>query len=506
MVRSKILSCFILSAGIIAATQAQDDVYYNPNQTKNNSGSSNSDYQQQYESNPKQEAPASNPADYDSKNDGYSTGGQDKAYQYDERTNNNNNEYYSDSYYDDDDYMSSWNYSSRLRRYYTPNYGVSFFSDWYDPFYWYQPVVVVNYGYRNPWYSSWRYDMCYSQPWRCNVNNYNFGYNPYSNWGWNSPCFGGFGYSSFGYGYGGGYYGYPYNYGYFGGYYGGYNNFGYGYGNGGYGYHDYGYNQPQYSYSGPRHRTGAAGSNTSDGQIHRATGRTGKTDETEIPREGIVKPTPGRGNVVETNKRPTETPTPNTNPNVNPRTPEQMKPRTQENTPVLQPRQPQTRPMEYDQKPREQAPVRINNDDNLKPRQEMQERPRETPAPRINNDNYQRPRQEMQERPRETPAPRINNDNYQRPRQEMQERPRETPAPRINNDNYQRPRQEMQERPRETPAPRINNDNYQRPRQEMQERPREIQPSPRQEMRMNDGGGRNMGGSGGGNGGRSRGR
>lgn len=451
MVRSKILSCFLLSAGIIASTQAQDDVYYNPNSTKSNSGSNSTDYQQQYESTPKQEAPTSNPSDYDSKNDGYSTGGQDKAYQYDEKTTNSNDEYYSDSYYDDDDYLSSWNYSSRLRRYYTPNYGVSYYSDWYDPFYWYQPVVVVNYGYRNPWYSSWRYDMCYYQPWRCNVNYYSYWYNPYTNWGWNSPCFGGYsgyGYSSFGYGYGygGGFYGYPYYNGYYGGYYGGYNN--YGYGNGGYGYHDYGYNQPHYSYSGPRHRTGAAGSNTSDGQIHRATGRSGKTDETDLPREGIVKPTPGRGNVVETNKRPTETPAPTVHPNVNPRTPEQMKPRTPENSPVVQPRQPQTRPMDYEQRPREQQP-RINND-NLKPRQEIQERPRETPAPRMNNDGYQRPRQEIQERPRET-----------------------------------------------TPAPRMNNDNNQRPRQEIQVHPREMQ-APRQEMRMNDGGGRNMGGNNGG--------
>jgi hypothetical protein len=96
-----------------------------------------------------------------------------------------------------------------------------------------EATLGMEYGYGGGWGGGW---------------NNGWGGNPYMN-----------GYQA---GYYNGYYNAGYNNGYYNGYYnGGYNN----------GYGDYS-QQQNYSYYGPRKQSGAAGSNTTDGQIKRAEG------------------------------------------------------------------------------------------------------------------------------------------------------------------------------------------------------------------------------------------
>lgn len=300
---SKYLAVAALSLGA-SSLFAQDDVYYNPKSNQGTTQPSQTDYQQQYETSP---TPASNANDYDYKRDGYST---TDPSQY--SGVNNTSSQTSDSYYDDDYFFDDFSYSGRLNRFYQPHSGLGYWNNFYDPFYWNRPTIIVQTSYYNPWWSNWRYNICNVQPWRCQVYSYgnswgggwNNGWiNPWMNtWncGWNTGYGGGWNYG-FGGGWNNGWGGNPYMNGYQAGFYNGYYNGGYnngyynGYYNGGYnnGYGDYSHQQ-NYSYYGPRKQSGAAGSNTTDGQIKRAEGKAGKTDETDIPRQGLVRPIDGR--------------------------------------------------------------------------------------------------------------------------------------------------------------------------------------------------------------------
>ncbi len=291
----KYIAVAALSLGV-SSLFAQDDVYYNPNSNKGTTQPVQTDYQKQYETTTPEPTPASNASNYDYKRDGYST---PDASQYSSTKNGSNNQV-SDSYYEDDYYFDDFSYSGRLNRFYQPHRGLGYWNNFYDPFYWSTPTIIIQTSYYNPWWSNWRYNICNLQPWRCQL--YSYG----GSWGggWNTGWGGGWNYG-YGGGWGGGWNngwgGNPYWNGYQAGYYNGYYNAGYnngyynGYYNGGYnnGYGDYN-QQHNYSYYGPRKQSGAAGGNTTDGQIKRAEGRAGKTDETDIPREGLVKPIGGR--------------------------------------------------------------------------------------------------------------------------------------------------------------------------------------------------------------------
>lgn len=238
---------------------AQDDVYYDPN--KDPGLQQNNDAPEQ---------PVVPAAD---KTDGYGNPSDNPAYQYDEAESSsdqqNGNSYVTNNYYEDDD-DNAYYYTNRLRRYYSPNWGVNYYSYWFTPSYYYgwnnwNTSVTISLG--SPWYQDpwWRwnnrhhstvviYDPWYDPYWSYNwgwssCNYYNTWSNPYYG---NSCSYSSWGYNGWGYnngGFCGGYYnGYNYGYwngynnGYYDGYYNGYNNgWNQAYGNGNY-------------YHGPRHR------------------------------------------------------------------------------------------------------------------------------------------------------------------------------------------------------------------------------------------------------------
>ena len=323
MLRFKFLfATLLLSSLIVPAVYAQsDDVYYDPRRDK---PTNNSDYQHQYDSQnnnsqnnnsqgTQQQSQqqynnnnSNSQGQYDNRTDGYNNGsqptGQDHAYQYDRGNNYNGGTYNSNGNYNDDYYADSYNsdywtdddynYTTRLRRYYRPNYYTSYYSDWYTPSYYWGAPVVVSYGY-NPWYTysrwnSWGYRPYYYDP---------FYYNPfysssYYGWGWTGGYYNPY-YSGFGYGCGYGGYGYGYGYGY-GGYGSGYwNGYRAGYNQA---YYDYGYRGWSNStpYYAPRHRSTTAGSNTTSGNVSRAVEMHHKdikgVNPNDIPRSGITKP------------------------------------------------------------------------------------------------------------------------------------------------------------------------------------------------------------------------
>ncbi len=339
------LKIFSITVLLIVAgmpkTFAQDDVYYDPAQDKStpnpqqqyengNSGTSTSESTTTQSEN----TPAQTEAD---KTDGYGN----PAEKYDPRDNyssgsNNDGSYSTDAGYYDEDY-DTYFYTTRLRRYYAPNYGTSYYSYWYTPSYyvglssWNSPYVVSY----SPWYNDpwWRwnrrhttvvvYDPFYSPYWSWNFG-WNTGayYNSWSNpyWGYGPGCFGyggGYGYGgSYGYGgYGCGYGGYGYGGGYGGycnGYYSGYYN---GYNDGYWGSTAYNNSNSGYNYYGPRHRNSTT-ETTSTGtpvvQSPRPNGGMVKpTNNTagrvnEIPKEGITRPLNPSANVPATNSaRPT---------------------------------------------------------------------------------------------------------------------------------------------------------------------------------------------------------
>lgn len=313
-----------LSVGLLLAIAftgklaAQDDVYYDPTRDK---GLPAQQPAEQYD-NSSQQTTESYSQQQSDKTDGYGN----PADKYDPRDNYNNTSYDNSSYstdagYYDEDY-DSYFYTTRLRRYYTPSYGTSYYSYWYTPSYYlgynnWNSTYIVSYSpwYNDPW---WRwnrhttvvvYDPFYSPYWSWNFGwnscaYYNSWSNPYggcfgwgggySGWGYGSGCgYGGYGYGS-GWGYGGGYYNGYYN-GYNQGYYNGYND---GYWN------STAYNNYGYHYYGPRHRNAVATPTANNGGNGTGTGGTGGggftnpgvvkgtnvKDDNFIPREGITKP------------------------------------------------------------------------------------------------------------------------------------------------------------------------------------------------------------------------
>ncbi len=287
---------------------AQDDSYYDPSKdpanqsTNQSSGNNNSSSQQESID----------------KTDGYGNPSDNPAYKYDSPSNSeayqqDGNTYITNNYYDED-----YGYTTRLRRYYTPNFGVNYYSYWFTPSFclgWgsWNNAYVVSY---NPWYSDpwwdWNrrnrvvvYDPFFDPYW-----SWNFGWNSCSYYNsWSNP-YGGYGCgnnnwgnNNWGYG-GGGYCGGN------GGYYNGYNN-GYwnGYNNGYYnGYND-GYWNTAYGgggyYNGGRRSGGSdnptnppvtpplnpvTGFNRELPKTYQQVKPNVSVKDVEIPREGIQKP------------------------------------------------------------------------------------------------------------------------------------------------------------------------------------------------------------------------
>ncbi|MFN8278055.1 MAG: hypothetical protein U0T84_11260 [Chitinophagales bacterium] len=475
----------VLFAGINFSANAQDDVYYDP---KKDRGTSGSDYQQQYQnSNTNNAQVPTNQGDgnntdmnnqdrYD-RNDGYSNAGggsgTDRAYQYDGNSssyaNGGNtyitNNYYDDDYWSDDDYL----YTTRLRRYYYPNYGTSYYDTWFTPnFYWGMPRVSINYGF-SPWYSygCWNRWNCgysgfysYYDPW---FSNYGCGYGPSSYWGWNNWYYSNW-YSPYAWGWHD-----PYWNGYYSGYYSSY------YGNN---YYDHGYRTSSVHY-GPRREGSTSGSNTSN-----ASDRPRHRMETiDIPREGVQRP---REEGVRNVNRPVET---------KPRAVDQPSERVNRDRPDMPVDRGVNRPTELgnrnngtnntfernNERPttRPDMPVRNNWDNgntpverpSMQPRQERNViRDYDRPSPRNDQPRMEQPGsdQPRQMQPRNYDQPRMEQRNFDQPRMEQR--------------NFDQPRQVQ---PRSFDQPR----NFDQPRS-MPSQPRMEQP-------------RNIGGGGGG-GGRGR--
>ena len=287
----------MFSAMFFAATSsvfAQDDVYYSPDNDKGKAGYNDANYEDQFN-----KKPSGNSSSGSNSNSGNSS----DPNNYDERssssTSSSNTDGYGNTYVTNNNYYNDDNdffYTSRLRRYYTPAYGVHFWDPWYtDAFYYTRdPWMWGNSIYVNviPSWNWWRpRTIVVYDPWGS--------WNGFNNWNaWNSPWYGNgwnnCGWNSWGNGYGGGwnnYYGgnfygggnyWGYNNGYWNGYNHGYNNGYYdgawnnGGGNGG---RNYGMNGPRFQSSGMN----SSGNNS-------LPGKSGKTDETNVPREGIIKP------------------------------------------------------------------------------------------------------------------------------------------------------------------------------------------------------------------------
>src|SRR5262245_39073468 len=115
---------------------AQDDVYYDPDRDKavTNTAPAQDEEQPQNE----EQTP---PAKYDGYND---EANNSNSYRDNEGDTYITNNYYSD-YYDDEDYY----YSTRLRRFYTPVWGFSYYNYWYTPSYFYG-------------WNSWNYGIYFS--------------------------------------------------------------------------------------------------------------------------------------------------------------------------------------------------------------------------------------------------------------------------------------------------------------------------------------------------------
>lgn len=175
--------------------------------------------------------------------------------------NVDNNPYYKEKDFSYDDYYDN-QYSSRLKRFHTPMYGVGYYDSYYTNSYFYNNnpyqygVSIYNgYSFWGPSYNnymyvpnySWGNNYGYGSPYGYNAycgNNWgyggnNFGYNNYNNNYWNSPYYGN------NYGVYGGWGNQYYNS--FGNNYYANNNYGY---NNGYDYNSNTYNGPRISHSG----------------------------------------------------------------------------------------------------------------------------------------------------------------------------------------------------------------------------------------------------------------
>ncbi len=288
---------------------AQDDTYYDP---ANDPAKQNKQQSTQ---------PNNSASDY---TDGYGNASESPAYKYDPRdtysSQHNYTDYtYTDGGYYDEDY-DSYFYTTRLYRYYRPNYGVNYYSYWFTPSYYYgfnnwnswnNTYVTVSY---NPWYSynwwGWNrtrtivvYDPYYDPYWSYNWGWNSCSHNNWNNWGWsnnvwNNHC----NYNSWGYnngGFCGGNYNYYNNYnwscgnGYNNGYWNGYNNGYYDGWNSAYGYGNW-YN-PYYHHRKNNTTPPVANPPAVNNFQTVAKGTpvnkpAGTITEVEIPREGIQRP------------------------------------------------------------------------------------------------------------------------------------------------------------------------------------------------------------------------
>ncbi|HLP51527.1 MAG TPA: hypothetical protein VK154_11620 [Chitinophagales bacterium] len=305
------LSTFILLMfGAYQSSFAQDDVYYDP---KNDPGNNTSTEQKYDNGTTNEESNATNNSNYTGstdKTDGYGN----PADKYDPRDNSSsydNSQYSTDAGYYDEDY-DSYFYTTRLRRYYVPNYGADYYSYWYTPSYFigintWNSAYVVSYSpwYQDPW---WSWNRRFYQPAVVMYDpfwSWNFGWNTCAYYNsWSNPYYGGYsswGYNGWGYnngGFCGGYYnGFGYNNGYYNGYHHGYYD---GYNNGYYnGYGNSAYNN-NYYYHGPRHHRNAVADNTVRTPVNNPT-TGGNVRPTDIPRQGITTPrNPGVNNGANT--------------------------------------------------------------------------------------------------------------------------------------------------------------------------------------------------------------
>lgn len=204
------LAAFILmlasacSSTYHAGSNTPDDVYYSPGSVP---ASQPATYPQ---------TPAAQPGDYTQSNSNYDQGtssGYDQQPDYSSTTQSQDqqgNTYITNNYnYNEDDYYD-YEYSSRIRRFYTPVYGYGYYNPYYTNQYWYDynPVswgVSIYLGYDwwapsfyyndpfcyggisigySPWYSPWHYPHYYSPwyaptyfPWYSGFGGYWNGYN-----------------------------------------------------------------------------------------------------------------------------------------------------------------------------------------------------------------------------------------------------------------------------------------------------------------------------------------
>ncbi|MES2621067.1 MAG: hypothetical protein V4615_09450 [Bacteroidota bacterium] len=474
-------------------TQAQDDIYYDPNKDQSNQptyptiensnshGNSNSQQEELQDNRDGYESPAMKYDEPDNSESYQSTG----------------NTYITNNYYDDDD--DDFGYTSRIRRYYTPNFGVDYYSYWFTPSFYFgwnswnsNYLVSVNPWYSDPWWGWNRrsvaviYDPFYDPYW-----SWNFGWNSCSYYNsWSNPYGGWGGYNNWGGGgfcggYGGGWGGYGgYNNGYWNGYnqgyYNGYND---GYWNGS------AYNNNTNYYNGPRrHRSSVTQETSSPSTVNPPAQNPGnpkpgfgdKNANVYIPREGIQKPytakeiKPQPGGVSIESVKP-----------YNPSNPNVVKPgpgSVEEKINTLKPKSEQ--PISPEVKPN------TNNWEHLPENRYNRPQPddnRNIPSrPEINTKENIRPREEMelQQRPR----------NIERSQPERIEQPRPAEPRRFEQPrNVEQPRN-APERQIQRSGPEPRNYNPQPQRQEMRrmERSPNIQAVPQQRNFSPSQGGGNM--------------
>lgn len=185
----------------------------------------------------------SSPSNDYSQNSNQNTGYNDAGYSSSQYQDGNGNTYVTNNYYNDDYY--DYSYSSRLRRFYTPVYGYSYYDPYYTNSYWYdyRPAswgVSIYLGYN--W---WAPASFYYSPFCYGGYSIGIGYGAYYS-PWYSPWY----YSSW---YRPHYYGYGFHNSYYHGYMSGYNH-GFYDGYYGSGYNPYYYNSydPTSTYYGPR--------------------------------------------------------------------------------------------------------------------------------------------------------------------------------------------------------------------------------------------------------------
>ena len=262
------LFAFSCSSTYHAGNTGADDVYYSskdkqPQQVQpaapepapvssDNYSNNNSNYSQDNsgQNQSKENSGQSQSSDYSGQNQTYDNSGNSNASS-SQYSDSKGNTYVTNNYYDDN---YDYEYSSRIRRFYTPAYGYGYYDPFYTNSYWYDynPInwgVSIYLGY-NWWAPSFYYyqPFCYGGGWSVGIGyGYgNYGYNPY---GGGYPY-----YPSFSPGYG---YGHGYNNGYNNGYWNGYNDAYYG-----------GNTNPYYynSYDATSHYYGPRGSVSSNSQ------------------------------------------------------------------------------------------------------------------------------------------------------------------------------------------------------------------------------------------------